>query len=406
MLYLKLAWRNIWRNKRRTLITMASVVMAVLLSSVMSSMQQGQYDQMIDNTVGSFSGHLQVQHPNYFEESTLDNSLEVDDELLSQLNDHPKIQSVIPRIDSYALAAGDDRSKAAMVIGIDVESEKQLSEPHQKIVHGEYFKSNSENKVLIAEGLGEFLSVGVGDTLVLLGQGFRGMSAAGAYPVSGVMKFGLPEMNKNLVYLPREAARDFYAAYDRVTSIVVLLNDPEEVREVVSDLSSELGDEYAVLGWQTLVPELVQAIEADRGSAMILLLILYMVVGFGIFGTILMMTAERKFEFGVMIAIGTARLRMAIMLILEMIFITFMGTALGMVCSLPVMYYFNFNPLEFTGEAALAIEEYGMEPFIQFSTDPAILIQQGTIILVITLLIGLYPLLHMRKLKPVEAMRH
>ncbi|MDR9419659.1 ABC transporter permease [Gracilimonas sp.] len=406
MLYLKLAWRNIWRNKRRTLITMASVVMAVLLSSVMSSMQQGQYDQMIDNTVGSFSGHLQVQDPGYFEESTLDNSLRVDDELLKLLQDHPKIQSTIPRIDSYALAAGADRSKAAMVIGIDLESEKQLSEPDQKIINGEYFNSNSENGVLIAEGLGEFLNVEVGDTLVLLGQGFRGMSAAAAHPISGIMKFGLPEMNNNMVYLPIDTARDFYAAYDRVTSLVVLLNDPEEVNEVVDDLRAELGEEYAVLGWQTLMPELVQAIEADRGSAMILLLILYMIVGFGIFGSILMMTAERKFEFGVMIAIGTARLRMSIMLILEMIFITFMGTVFGMMLSLPVMYYFNFNPLEFSGEAALAIEEYGMEPFVQFSTDPSILIQQGGIILIITLIISLYPLLHMRKLKPVEAMRH
>lgn len=178
------------------------------------------------------------------------------------------------------------------------------------------------------------------------------------------------------------------------------------MNRVVDNLSTELGEGYAVLGWQSLVPELVQAIEADRGSAMILMLILYMVVGFGIFGTILMMTAERKFEFGVMIAIGTARIKMAAMLILEMIFITFMGTALGLIFSLPVMYYFNFNPLEFSGEAALAIEEYGMEPFVQFSTDPAILMQQGMIILVITLLIGLYPLLHMRKLKPVEAMRN
>ncbi|HBQ58305.1 MAG TPA: ABC transporter permease, partial [Balneolaceae bacterium] len=295
---------------------------------------------------------------------------------LNTLNDHPKIKSVIPRIDSYALSAGDERSKAAMVIGVDVDSEKQLSEPDQKIVEGEYFGSNAANGALIAQGLGEFLNVGVGDTLVLLGQGFRGMSAAAAYPVMGIMKFGLPDMNKNMVYLPMELSRDFYAVDDRVTSLVILLHDPEEVETVVRELKAELGEEYAVLGWQTLVPELVQAIEADRGSGLILLLILYMIVGFGIFGTILMMTAERKFELGVMIAIGTARKRMAIMLILEMIFITFMGTALGMLFSLPVMYYFNFNPLRFSGEAAMAIEEYGMEPYVQFSTDPAILIQQ------------------------------
>lgn len=406
MLYLKLAWRNIWRNKRRTLITMASIVMAVLLSSVMSAMQQGQYDQMIDNTVGSFTGHLQVQKPGYFDESTLDNSLEVKQSLSDQLQAHPEIESVIPRIDSYALAAGEDRSKAAMVIGIDPDKEKTLSAPDQKIIEGTYFNSDSENGVLVSEGLAEFLDVTVRDTLVLLGQGFRGMSAAGAYPITGIMKFGLPEMNDAMVYLPLQTARSFYAAEDRVTSMVVLLKNPKQVSKVVSELRSDLGDEYAVLGWQTIMPELVQAIEADRGSGMILLLILYMIVGFGIFGTILMMTAERKFELGVMIAIGTARMKMAIMLILEMLFITFLGTGFGMLFSLPIMYYFYFNPLEFSGETAMAIEEYGMEPFIRFSTDPSILIQQGLIVLIIALVITLYPLLHMRKLKPVEAMRH
>ncbi|SMO45839.1 ABC transporter permease [Gracilimonas mengyeensis] len=406
MLYLKLAWRNIWRNKRRSLITMASVVMAVLLSSVMSSMQEGQYDQMIDNTVGSFTGHLQIQHPDYFDESTLDNSLEIDSSLIQKVEAHPEVQGVIPRIDSYALAAGDDRSKAAMVVGIDPEAEKALSTPDQKISNGKYFESADERAVLVAEGLADFLSVSVGDTLVLLGQGFRGMSAAGAYPITGIVKFGLPDMNNNVVYLPMQTAQDLYAAYGRVTAAVVMLENPEQVQQVVPELQKELGEEYAVLGWQTLVPELVQAIEADRGSGMILLLILYMIVGFGILGTVLMMTAERKFEFGVMVAIGTARLRMSIMLILEMFFITLMGTGAGMVFSLPVMYYFNFNPLEFTGETAMAIEEYGMEPFIRFSTDPGILFEQGLIVLVITLVISLYPLVHMYKLKPVEAMRH
>lgn len=406
MLYLKLAWRNIWRNKRRTIITMASVVMAVLLSTVMSSMQQGQYDQMIDNTVGSFSGHLQVQHPGYFDESTLDNSLEADTELLDKIRNHPEVRAVIPRLDSYALAAGEERSRAAMVVGVDVEEEKKLSEPDQKIIGGDYFTSNTQNSVLLSEGMADFLDVALGDTLVLLGQGFRGMSAAAAYPITGIMKFGIPQMNNSMVYLPMETARDFYAAYGRITSAVILLQNPENVQTAVADLQQELGYSYAVIGWQTLMPELVQAIEADRGSALILLLILYMIVGFGIFGTVLMMTAERKFELGVMIAIGTARIRMAVMLILEMIFITLMGTLIGMGLSLPFMYYFNFNPLEFTGEAALAIEEYGMEPFIRFSTDPGILIQQGTIVMIITLIISLYPLLHMRKLKPVEAMRH
>lgn len=406
MLFLKLAWRNIWRNKRRTLITMASVVMAVLLASVMSSMQEGSYNQMIDNTVGSFSGHIQIQAQGYHDEPTLDNSFKIDSTMLQELAEHPGIASVIPRIDSYALSAGAERSRAAMVIGTDIEAEKNLSEPHNKITEGNYFESNSDQSVLVSAGLADYLNVTTGDTLVLLGQGFRGTNASGAYPIGGIIEFGLPDMNNSLVYLPFETASQFYGTYDRLTALILLAEHPGEVQQITRSLRSELSGEYAVLDWQTLMPELVQAIQADSGSNLIIQLILYMVVGFGIFGTVLMMTAERKFELGVMIATGTSRLRVAAILLLEMLFITVMGTLIGMMASVPFMYYFNRNPLYFGGDAAVAIEEWGMEPFIQFSTDPAIFLTQGIIVLIITLLICVYPLWYAYNLHPVSAMRN
>lgn len=405
---LVLAWRNIWRNKRRTLITLSSVAMAVMLSSVMSSMQQGQYDQMIDNTVGSFSGHIQIQHSDYFEESTLNHTFTADSSFIQKLDSKEDISAAIPRLETYSLAAGREKSRATMVLGIDVEKEKELSEPNQKIISGTYFESNTDNAVLISEGLSEFLNVQTNDTLVLIGQGFRGMSATGAYPVKGVVKFGLPDMNSRMVYLPITTAGDFLATQNRLTSIALLLEDPRDSERFAEKLSNELTSEQeniAVISWQTLMPELVQAIQADRGSAYILMLILYIVVGFGILGTVLMMTAERSYEFGVMLAIGTSRLKMIGMIIIEMFFITLLGVLSGILISQPVIWYYHINPMHFTGQAALAIEEYGMEPFIRFSTEPEIVFIQAAIVLAITMIIALYPVLHMYKLKPVSAMR-
>lgn len=295
-----------------------------------------------------------------------------------------------------------------MVLGIDVEKEKQLSEPDQKIISGTYFESNTDNAVLISEGLSEFLNVQANDTLVLIGQGFRGMSATGAYPVKGVVKFGLPDMNSRMVYLPISTAGDFLATQNRLTSIAILLEDARETELFAQKLSRELTSEQediVVLSWQTLLPELVQAIQADRGSAYILLLILYIVVGFGIMGTVLMMTAERSYEFGVMLAIGTSRINMMVMIIIEMFFITLLGVLGGILLSQPVIWYFHINPMYFTGQAAMAIEEYGMEPFVRFSTDVDIVFIQAFIVLIITMIIALYPILHMYKLKPVSAMR-
>ena len=293
-----------------------------------------------------------------------------------------------------------------MVIGIDYEEEKSLSEPDQKVVEGNYFSSNNEHAVLVSQGLAEYLEVGVGDSLVLISSGYHGVSAADLLPIKAILKFGIPDMNNNMVYMPIETAQYFYGAPNRVTSIALLAENPKDIETIVKEISPTLSDSYKIYSWQDLMPELVQAIQADRGSSYIILLILYMIVGFGIFGTVLMMTAERKYEFGVMLAIGTARLRMAVMLIMEMISITILGTIVGIVMSLPFTYYFNANPMEFTGQAAAAIEEYGMEPFIRFSTDPEILIIQASIVMIISMFISIYPVLHALKLKPVEAMRY
>lgn len=405
MLTLVLAWRNIWRNRRRTLITMTSIVMAVVLSAVMQSMQRGQYDMMIDISAGQFSGHLQLQAEGFLDEPILDNSMELTDELMQTVADEPGVKAVVPRFNTFALAAGHERSRAAMLIGIDVEEEKHLSNPVDKLVEGEYFESNSDPYVLISQGLSEFLNVGLGDTLVLLGSGYQGMSANGAYLVAGVLKFGLPDLNKALVYMPMETIHDFTGAYGRVTGVAVLVDNIKYSATIAERLQAKMPDGILALDWTIVMPDLVQAIQADYGSGFIILLVLYMVVGFGILGTILMMTAERSYELGVMGAIGTPRSRLAGMITLEMFMITTIATLAGIVLSLPVMYYYNANPIMLEGEMVETMLEYGMEPYLQFSTDPLIPITQAVVVLLLSLGVAIYPIWHMYRLKPVEAMR-
>jgi len=405
MLSLVLAWRNIWRNKRRTLITTSSIVMAVLLSSFVQSMQQGQYDQMIQNTAGSFSGHLQIQAEGFHEEPTLDYSMPYSDSLMEALSQNPTVQAVIPRLDTYALAAGVQKSRPSMVVGVDILAEQKLSKPQQKIIAGNYFTTNDDHGVLISQGLAEFLELEVADTLVLIGSGYQGMSATGAYPIMGILKFGLPEMNRAMVYMPIDQARSFTGAYDRATSVAILVQPINQSNQLTNALNQTLPAGLVALDWQEIMPDLVQAIEADFGSGFLILLVLYMVVGFGILGTVMMMTAERRFELGIMTAIGTPRKRLTLVLIVEMFFISGLGTLMGLMISMPVIYYFHYFPMRFSGQMASMMMEYGLEPYIAFSTAPFIpLIQAGTI-LIVSLVISIYPAWFMRKFDPLSAMR-
>jgi ABC-type lipoprotein release transport system permease subunit len=406
MLSIKLAWRNIWRNKRRTIITTLSIVVAVFLSAVTRSTQEGQYDNMIRNTVGTFFGYIQIHQDGYQDNPTLDNSFEATDSLYSVVESQNSITDIVPRIESYALVATTEQSRPAMIMGIDVQAEQNLSRPQNNIVQGSYFDSNNEQAAIIGKDLLQRLNAQIGDSLVLIGQGYHGMNATGLYEIKGTVGYPNPEMNNSLVYLPLETAQYLFSAQNRLTSLALKVDNTGSLGQTVQTLKQNLPSEkYEVLGWQEMMPELEQAIKVDRGSGIIILLILYMVVGFGILGTVLMMITERSYEFGVMLSVGTPRKTLAKILSLEVLFMSMMGAFFGILFSVPVAWYFNVNPIDLSGAMASAVEQYNMEPVLQFSTAPEIFTTQAIIVFGITMLFSVIPILKAAKLNPVEAMR-
>lgn len=405
MLYLNLAWRNIWRNKRRTIITMLSIIVAVFLAAVMRSMQEGQYQDMIENTVGTFTGYIQVHAQGYWDDKTLDNTFVATDSVHAIIEEEPSVQEVVPRIESFALAAGQNQSRPAMVMGIDVQAERHLSNPERRIQTGTYFESNDEQSVIVGRELMERLDVQLGDSLVLIGQGFRGQSATGLYRIRGTIAFPNPELNRSLVMLPLATAQYFLAADNRLTALSVILDDTEQVESTVHSIQSKFSDQYEVMSWQTMMPELVQTIQADRGSGMIIIAILYIVVGFGILGTVLMMITERTYELGVMISVGTPRFAIALILAIEILLMALVGTGIGILISIPLAWYFNVNPIQFSGDIAEVYQSYGLEAVLQFSTDPAVFYSQAVIVFIITLVFSVIPLIKASRLNSVEALR-
>jgi ABC-type lipoprotein release transport system permease subunit len=206
--------------------------------------------------------------------------------------------------------------------------------------------------------------------------------------------------------LPLHKAQQFLAADSRLTTAALVIDDPERVGSIVQNIRNKLSTEsYEVMAWQKLMPELVQGIEVDRVSGYIILAVLYMVVGFGILGTLLMMITERTYEFGIMLSIGTPRHTLAKVLAIEIFTIAMLGSAVGILLSLPISWYFNINPIQLSGDMAATMENYGLQPILQFSTEPSIFIWQAIIIFIITLLFSLIPVIRASKLNPVKAMR-
>lgn len=398
-----LAWRNLWRNRRRTLITMASIALAVMLASVMRSMQEGQYDQMIDNSVGQFTGHARIQHPAYQDEPSLDYMIVRDAEREAAIERLPGIQAVVPRIDTYALVSGHQRSKPVMIVGMDVHQEAFLSNPNAWIVSGDSLSRNDEQGVLLGTDLAAFLNLQLGDSLVILGQGRFGQSAAALLPVRGLFTFGLKDLNRQLVYVPIETAQTLLDAPGAVTALALLAESPGALPRMMEAIPPLLADEEVLLSWQTLMPEIVQGIDVDYRASMLMLAILYVLIGFGILGTVVMMMNERTVELRRLHALGATRRRLATMLLLEMLTLCALGVLVGVVLAWPVMLYFNINPLYFSGEMAATIEAYGMEPFLRFSLDLIIPLEQALFVGAMALVISLYPLWHIRRIRAVAS---
>lgn len=220
---LKLAWLNIWRNKRRTIITATSVFFAVLLAIVFRSLTDGIYDNMIHNVVSYSSGYLQIHKKGYWDEQSIDNSFEEDQNLYKLLLETPKITHILPRIQTFSLASNLDKTKGVLVLGIDPVKEKEVNRLQDKIVKGDYIESVQDNGVVVGEGLASQFKLKVNDTLVLLGQGYHASSAAGKYRVKGIIKLGSIELNNNVVYMSLQQAQQLLGADKHITSISVIL---------------------------------------------------------------------------------------------------------------------------------------------------------------------------------------
>jgi ABC-type lipoprotein release transport system permease subunit len=402
-MYFSLSWRNIWRNKKRTIIAAASVFFAVLLAIVMRSAQHGSYAYMIDSSAKLFTGYLQVQAPGYWDNRSLDKSITLSDKQIKEIESIPEMTSATPRLEAFALVSFDSSTKVAQIIGIDPDLEEHMTNLKEKMVGGKYLNQSSDG-ALVAQGLAKMLRVGVGDSIVIYGQGYHGQIAAARLPISGIVKMPFQEMNNGLVYLTLPNAQAIYSTYDRITSLALMISDIRFLDNVLHQLKSQLGSDYVVMTWDEMMPDLVQNIQLDNASGIIMLIILYIVITFGVFGTVMMMVSERIKEFGILISVGMRKWKLIIVTTIETILISIVGVIAGIFGSIPIVWYLHNNPIPITGEATKTFDSLGIEPIFNFSIDPTIFMMQALVVLLIAFGTAIYPLLFIRKIEPVKAM--
>jgi ABC-type lipoprotein release transport system permease subunit len=465
----KIAWRNLWRNKRRTLITVASVFFAVFFALLMRSLQLGSYDHMFRNVIESYTGYIQVQNEDFKDNSTVDNSFELTPRIRQILLREKNVIDIIPRFESFALASSGALTKGVLVMGIDPEKETRLSNvkgrlvsyklsaraidslkrtrlPEKIILKLDLFKEEGyssesilqmdlgisdkeapsvmpvikriasfdngyftagKREALIGDRLAKYLKLDIGDTLILIGQGYHGATAAGTFRIAGIVRMPTSDIDNKIVYLPVDVCQELYNAPGMLTSLALSIKDNSDktIDKMVTSLGKEVPAPLRLLGWREMNGLLINQMDADNKSGAIMVGILYLVIAFGIFGTVLMMTIERKREFGVLVAIGMQKSKLAAIVSLEMIYIGLLGILSGITMAFPSIIIGQYNPIRLSGEYAKVYESYGMEPVMPFMPVDYYFLWQSVIVAIIVGVAIIYPVRKIYKMKLINSLK-
>lgn len=403
----KIAWRNIYRNKKRSLITITSVFAALLLIILMRALQFGFYDKLIETVVESYAGYVEIHADGFWDNQSLDNSMQVDQQLLDDIQSVEGVENIVQRLQTFSLISVGEKTKGGVINGINLSEEQKITDWNKKMVSGSF--DLSDNEIIIAKGIAEFFDISENDTLILYGQGYRGMMAAGKYPVKGVIDLKNPDLNKIGLFMTMESVRNYVSSDEISTHIIIGKEKYYDEGKIVEDLGLILSDDYEVMTWKETLPEIEQTITADSAGGLIMAFILYVIVVFGMFGTVLMMTEERKYEFGVLISIGMSRIRLFGIILVETIILSMAGVVLAVMVTYPISIYYNINPIDMAilmGDGAVQmIEEMGFSPMIPMSISWDIPLSHSLVIFIFSLLISIYPAIKISKLNPVKSMK-
>lgn len=410
----KMAWRNIWRNPRRTILTISAVAFASTLLVFMLSFQFGSYDAMINSSVKIQTGHLQIQAKGYQDKQSIQRVVPHPDEVGEIVNSLPEVDAYTFRAKAFSLVSSKERTYGVVVTGIDPAGEAEVSTLKNSIRRGRYLSQDDQNRespqALVGKLLARNLRVGLGDELTVLGQGRDGSIAATVVKIKGIYSSGLDAFDRNAIHIPLKLFQDIYSMQGAVHQVVVVaksLKDVSEIKKTVSAGIKNIDTKHflTVLDWEALMPGLRQAIEMDLVSGIIYYLILIMVVAFSILNTFLMAIFERTQEFGVLMAIGTSPGRLTRLLLIESLSMTMIGIITGVVIGCLVTGYFQIHGIDISGASEL-LSQYGISGRLHPKLSLLSATSGPAVVLMITFLAALYPALKVRGLKPVEALTY
>lgn len=409
MLWLKMGWRNLWRNRRRSLIELTSIAGSIFIAIFFNNLAIGSYAQMINDGVRMGSGHIGLYHSQYLELRKTELTFEAGS-LISALEKEPLVDAVYPRLHVPGLIRSSRESRVSEIIGLDIYREKD-SNPMlntKRIVEGELPSDSDQRGALMGEVLARELGLSVGKKFVIMVQESDGEITSGLFRVAGLIRTNARMIDAAVVIVPRKVLGELIGKMDSTHEIAVMFNSYKMIDDVLPRIQKIAGTQSDVdaYTWEKAMPEIAGGIKIDHIGLQIMVVFMYLIVGIGTVNTLLMSVMERTREFGVLRAVGLSKSGVRKIVFSEAFVLAVTGVCIGMVLAIAgglytaqhgINYSFMMKDQGFAGTL--------IEPIMYSSWDLMSMVVLGIGMILLALAASLYPAHYVLKIQPSVAMR-
>jgi ABC-type lipoprotein release transport system permease subunit len=404
MKILRMAWRNVWRNRRRSLVTISAMTLALTVMILYSALIEGYMQGMEHNLLALELGDIQIHHPEYQNDPSLYSRIEESDQIVSKLGRLGYPAS--PRLLGGALVAASQASAGALIRGLEVELDARVSEIGEHVAEGRWLTRDEPRRVVIGRRLAHTLDVEVGDELILLGQAYDGSMANDLYEVGGILLGISDGTDRAGIFMTAPAFREFFAFPGGAHQIIVRRPSMHDELGLVAANVSEVASGLDVETWREIVPVLASMLDSTRGLMVFIFLIIYIAIGILILNAMLMAVFERIREIGVLKALGVAPSQVMLLMLTEACIQTAIAVLVGVSLAVPGLVYLRDVGIDMGSLGGISMMGVAFDPIWRAVVTPESFGQPLFTLLFIVALAVFYPAWKAATIQPVEAIQH
>jgi ABC-type lipoprotein release transport system permease subunit len=395
-----LAWRNLWRHPRRTIIMLATITLGVWMMLITAAIMRGMVEQQISDTIANLTGHIQIHNPKYRDDPAIENSMTIKKGAIDELLKDPEVKQLSMRIRLPAVVASERETAGVTLVGIDPAREKGLSFIANAVFDGRYLKDSNDSGIIIGKHLAERLETGLGKRIVLMSQDSDNQVADRGFRIVGIYRADLQATEMAYAFTGLNTARSMLKMGNEISEVSLVSNQKEDLSGLANKLRKEF-PHLEVKTWQELLPLLVSALALYDSILIIWYLIIFIAMSFGLVNTLLMAVFERTREIGLFQALGMQPRFIIVQILIESLILLALGLLLGNLFSWLTILYFS-------GGIDLSAFARGME-WVQIGSllIPVLEVKDifisNALVIVLGLIASLYPAIRAAKAVPVEA---